>query len=228
MERMEKVLQHFEKEAQEFDEIIVKLIPDYKFMLDILVDFIPYNKEDKFSVIDLGCGTGTLAKAIKDKFPEADITCLDVSERMLEIAKNKVGENTKIIQKDFYNFNFSYKYDLIVSSLALHHLESKNDKLDFYQKIYSALNEKGIFINIDVMLGSDAELQQIYLENWKKFMKSNMSAQEVEEKWLPNYHSEDRPSSLFEHFKLLEESKFKIIDCVYKNYNYGVYLAKKI
>ena len=58
-------------------------------------------------------------------------------------------------------------------------------------------------------------------------MLTNVSLEEVEHKWLPSYYAEDRPVSLFTHFELLKESGFQTVDCVYKNYNYGVYLAQK-
>ena len=53
-----------------------------------------------------------------------------------------------------------------MSSLALHHLETDDDKLGFYEKVYAALNPGGMFINIDVVLGGDENLQSVYMEKW--------------------------------------------------------------
>ena len=58
-------------------------------------------------------------------------------------------------------------------------------------------------------------------------MLKSSSKDEVENRCLKNYHSEDRPSSLFDHFQLLASAGFDTIDCLYKNYNYGVYMAVK-
>ena len=149
--RIDRIKKHFEEEAAEYDIIIQKLIPHYNQMIDALVSTIPFSKESTFSVIDLGCGTGTISKAVKNEFPNINITCVDISGNMLELAKNKIGGDVTCIPADFNSFNFPQKYDLIVSSLALHHLENDNDKLEFYRKIYSALNQDGVFINIDVI-----------------------------------------------------------------------------
>jgi len=65
----ERVKAHFEKEAEEFDAVIQTLIPNYDTMIAALVSVIPFSRESAFSVIDLGCGTGTVSKAIKDDFP---------------------------------------------------------------------------------------------------------------------------------------------------------------
>ena len=227
MDRMNTVLNHFESEAFEFDSIITKLIPDYNLMCDILIEFLPFKNKDKFSFIDLGTGTGTLTKLIKNSFPNSSATCVDISKNMLKLAEQKIGSNARFINSDFYSFDFDDSYDLVVSSLALHHIESTEDKKSFYKKIFDSLTPNGMFINLDVLLGSDKLIQQKYLNHWKEFMLKSSSENDVENKWLKNYHSEDRPISLFDHFRLLNDVGFSKIDCPYKNYNYGVYAAIK-
>lgn len=227
MDRMKKVLHHFEKEAAEFDQTIVKLIPNYHEMCEVLLDFIPYNQFDSFSVIDLGCGTGTLSKLVIDRYPNAQITCVDISQNMLELVKYKIKKPVTLIRNDFYALEFDQTYDVVISSLALHHLETKEDKLIFYKKIYRALSQKGIFLNADIMLGCDTFVQKKFFNHWRLFMLESYSEEEVENKWLPAYYSEDRPVSLATHFELLKMCGFPSIDCAYKKYNYGVYIAQK-
>ena len=223
----QRVLRHFEEEAKKYDEIILTLIPNYQKMVEMLVSILPFAREDSFTVIDLGCGTGTISREIKNTFPNIELTCVDISKNMLDIASAKNGSDTILIQADFNRFEFSHSYDVIVSSLALHHLESDEDKLAFYKKIYSALNSGGIFVNIDVVTSSDALLQQTYMDRWKEFMVSNTSFWEVENKWLPNYYAEDRPVPLTRHLAMLTDAGFEMVDVVYKYYNYAVYCAKK-
>ena len=127
----------------------------------------------------------------------------------------------------FYDFNFDKNYDAVVSSLALHHLETKEDKLEFYRKIYSCLNDGGIFVNADVVLASTEALQQCYMTQWKNFMLRNVPKDEVDSKWIPAYYEEDRPVSMIEHFEMLKDSGFKIMDVVWKYYNFAVYMAIK-
>lgn len=224
---IKKVKEHFENEAAEFDEIIKKLIPYYNEMIEALVSVITFDKDKEIKVIDLGCGTGTIAKEIKKEYPNAKFTCVDIAENMLKMAELKLGKDVKYIKSDFNNFIFPEKYDLIVSSLALHHLSEEKDVDDFYKKIYNSLNSQGIFINADVVLGSTKCLQDIFIEKWMKYMNKSISIEEIENKWMVSYYSEDRPISIMKHLELLRKSNFRNIDIIWKYYNYAVYRGEK-
>ncbi|MGF7119492.1 class I SAM-dependent methyltransferase [Methanobacterium oryzae] len=222
---MDKVKSHFEEEAAEFDELILKLIPHYKEMINALISSIPFNREDSIKVLDLGCGTGTISKNLKEKFPNAKVSCLDLAENMIEMAKIKLNKYNDIhyITGDFYHFKFSEKYDVIISSLALHHLVTDEDKKEFFAKIYEALNPDGAFFNADVVLGSNEYLQNLYLEKWKEFMNQSVSMEEIEKKWIPTAEEEDNPAKLIDQLNWLQDIGFKDIDVIWKYYGGAVY-----
>jgi tRNA (cmo5U34)-methyltransferase len=206
MERMDKIKNHFEEEAEMYDGIIKNLIPYYNQMVEALMNTLPFDRTAEIDAIDLGCGTGTISRAVRDAYPKAKLTCVDISEKMLKMASGKLSDvsDAAFINRNFYDFSFDKKYDAVVSSLALHHLVTKEDKLDFYRKIYSCLNSGGIFINADVVLASTDALQDRYMAQWKNFMCMNVSRDEVESKWIPTYYEEDRPVSMMEHFEMLK------------------------
>lgn len=229
MGNMDRIRNHFEEEAVQYDIIIKNLIPYYNQMVEALVNGLPFSRSKDIEVIDLGCGTGTISRAIKDAYPKAKLTCVDISEKMLKIASGKLSDtsDTIFIHKNFYDFSFDKKYDAVVSSLALHHLVTKQDKHEFYRKIYSCLNTGGIFINADVVLGSTDDLQKRYMEQWKKYMCKNVTMDEVNNKWIPTYYEEDRPVSMMEHLTMLQDTGFEVQDVIWKYYNYAVYMAVK-
>src|ERR1035437_6685150 len=104
---------HFETEAHEFDSIIVKLIPYYDQMINALIDSIQFDTFDNIRIIDLGCGTGTIAKRLAEKFPNSKIVCLDIASKMIEIAKYKLRDhkNTEFIVGDFSKIDFKEQFD---------------------------------------------------------------------------------------------------------------------
>lgn len=220
---------HFESEAKEFDEVIKNLIPYYNQMVEALVLSIPFDKNMEINVIDLGCGTGTISKAVKTSFPNAKITCVDLAENMILMAKDKLRDfqGIKYLQGDFNNFIFPEKYNVVISSLALHHLISDEDKKDFYKKIYENLTDNGFFCNADVVLGSNDFNTELYMEKWKEYMIKNVGKDETENKWVPKYYEEDKPIDLMKHFSFMEEIGFKEFDIYWKYYNFSVYGGKK-
>ncbi|MGB7968959.1 MAG: methyltransferase domain-containing protein [Methanobacterium sp.] len=226
---MDKVKEHFEEEAKEFDSTILKLIPRYDDMINCMVSVIPFDNSEDFKLLDLGSGTGNITKAVKERYSHSKISCIDIAENMIQMAKIKLQNYTDIEYYigDFSEFDFDDKYDVIVSSLALHHIKTNEDKKKFYSKIYSALKKGGIFLNSDVVLGSNEKLSQIYREKWIDFMLQNLPEKEVKEKWLPKQIEEDFPAPLNNHLKWLDEKGFKSIDVIWKYYGLVVYCGTR-
>lgn len=227
---MERIRQHFEEEARDFDSIILKLIPFYDQMLEALISAIPFADTDAIRVIDLGCGTGTISQHVLDTFPNARVTCLDMAENMIEMAKAKLSEHPHIrfLVGDLNTFDFDATYDVVMSSLALHHLATDEDKRAFYARIHDALAPGGVFYNADVVLGSSEWLQAMYMTKWQAFMRQNVSQDEMDNTWLPKYYDEDRPAPLVDQTTWLAKIGFADVDVVWKYYNYAVYGGTKV
>ncbi|MBN1813929.1 MAG: class I SAM-dependent methyltransferase [Anaerolineae bacterium] len=226
---MDRIKQHFEEEAKEYNGIILKLIPHYPQMLDALVSAIPFNRLAPIRVIDLGCGTGTISQRMVAAFPNAHVTCLDLAENMVEMARVKLAQHphARYLVGDLNTFTFDAEVDVAVSSLALHHLVTDADKHGFYHKIYNTLAPDGVFYNADVVLGSSDTLQATYMQKWQAFMLQNVSHDEMENTWLPKYYDEDCPAKLTDHLAWLAEVGFADVDVVWKYYNYAVYGGRK-
>lgn len=222
---MDRIKQHFEEEAQDFDRIILTLIPDYLRMLDALVAAIPFDSTAVIRVVDLGCGTGTVAHRVLQVFPNAQVTCLDVAENMVAMAQTKLARypHVRWLVGDFDAFDADVKYDAVVSSLALHHLVTDDDKRRFCRRIYNALDPGGVFYNADVVLASNDFLQGVYMREWRTFMRSGVSETDIEGKWIAKYHAEDRPAKLVEQLSWLAEVGFVDVDVLWKHYNFAVY-----
>ena len=84
-------------------------------------------------VLDVGCGTGTLAVAIKQAAPEAIVTGLDADEAMLARARRKArlgGAAVDFVRGDSRALPWAdNSFDKVVSSLFFHHLEREDKGL---------------------------------------------------------------------------------------------------
>jgi len=219
------IKEHFETEAFEFDSQIIKIIPYYEQMITALIDSVQFKPFAAIRIIDLGCGTGTVAKRLGDKFPNSTIVCLDIASKMIEIAKYKLSDrkNTEFIVGDFSKIEFKEPFDVVVSSLALHHIQTDEEKKEFYTKIYKVLTNSGQFLNADVVLATTDYQQNINMNRWIDYMNKSVPMDEIQQRWLPAHKTEDRPSILMEQLKWLDEIGFENVDVIWKYYNFSVY-----
>jgi ubiquinone/menaquinone biosynthesis C-methylase UbiE len=78
-------------------------------------------------VLDLGCGTGTLAIQVKRRQPGAEVAGLDADPEMLKRAKSKASEAGVELQLDEgYSTELPYEdasFDRVLSTLFFHHLD---------------------------------------------------------------------------------------------------------
>ncbi|MBR3213848.1 MAG: class I SAM-dependent methyltransferase [Methanosphaera sp.] len=225
---MSKLGQHFDNEAENFDDNVYKNIPRYDEMIDALIKAIPFDKED-LRVLDLGCGTGNITKKVLERYPKAHVTCLDLSKNMLELAKEKLSgyDSIEYVLGDFTIIDIIDNYDAIISSLALHHIPSDVAKLEMYKHIYAALNNGGVFYNADVIKAASKYNEELNQKVFDEFMKDNgVSSQDISEH-RHKRHVNDIPITLTKHLNLLEEVGFEDIDVIWKYYGNAVYGATK-
>ncbi len=120
-------------------------------------------------ILEIACGTGRLTIPLARE--GYDITGLDISEGMLEVAKEKAKSeelNITWILDDCRKFSFSKKFNLIFipfNSLAhIHDYESFNR---FCSSVKNHLAEKGHFIidmfnpDLKILLGTDTARQNV-------------------------------------------------------------------
>ena len=97
-------------------------------------------------VLDLGCGTATLAILIKKAQPDAEVIGIDGDPTILEIARDKVRkEGLEIPLYEGMAFDLPCRdnyLDRAFSSLVFHHL-TRDDKIRTLREILRVLRPKG-------------------------------------------------------------------------------------
>ncbi len=104
------------------------------------------------NILDIGCGTATLTIMLKREFTDAHLTGIDGDESILAMASEKVedaGLQIELKQALSYDLPFpDHSYDLVVSSLMLHHLTDE-DKHDTIREVQRVLRPGGQFTIAD-------------------------------------------------------------------------------
>lgn len=133
----------FEPEYRQQDEMFVtwsKTVTDttydVKFLIETLAKRAAQNPDKTLRVLDIGGGVGTVAKAIADNIPNAEVDVIDLSPLARD---NFVGaERTNFILDNFLTYDFAHKYDAVFMRTLLHHLVASTDA-QTYQSQYNAL-----------------------------------------------------------------------------------------
>lgn len=105
-----------------------------------------FDFSDEKNILELGPGYGRiLSSIILKNIPFGHYTGLDISPKNIEMLKEKFNfPNVDFVQGDFSETSLNKKYDLVVSSLAIHH--QYPTVFNSIKNISKFMNENGILI----------------------------------------------------------------------------------
>jgi tRNA (cmo5U34)-methyltransferase len=208
-------------------------IVERKRMLAILQSFYTHFVKDgaRKMVLDLGCGDGIVTAAIADADPAISATLVDGSSDMLKKAEEKLAglKNARFIQSSFQDLIhediLEGDFDIIASSLAIHHL-TMEEKASLFGKIYAHLKPGGRFVNIDVVLAPVEGLEGWYMRLWKDWIAERKKTLGITggqfDDIIQQYKDaeENKPDTLDAQLDALRSIGFRDVDCYYK---YGIF-----
>ncbi|AKB32708.1 Methyltransferase [Methanosarcina siciliae HI350] len=224
---MSDIQQKFDAISKKYDEQRKKFVPCFDDFYGAAVSVASVDSENP-GIMDIGAGTGLLSAFLMKRYPEASFTLIDISEKMLAMAKDRFGNNSnvKYIAADYSKYDFVDKYDIVISALSIHHLEDKK-KEELYKKSYSILKENGVFINADQVHGETPFIENLNKTTWRQYVETSGLP---EEEILAGYERVklDRDTSLEQQLDWLKKAGFCDVSCIYKYYQFAVMFGRKI
>jgi len=136
---------NFDDVAREWDN--EKRIERAKIIANKIKSTIPVG-QDK-SAMEFGCGTGLVSFNLYNEFK--NITLIDSSKEMINIANNKIDtlnlNNINTYCGDLVESKYNEKFDIIYSSMALHHVVDINE---LCKEFYNMINLNGTLCIVDL------------------------------------------------------------------------------
>jgi len=106
-------------------------------------------------VLELGTGSGETARRLLEHHPSAQLVGLDASSAMLERARASLPtDRVELRLAKIEDPLPEGRFDLIVSALAVHHLDGVG-KADLFRRVAPALSPGGRFVLGDVVSPAD-------------------------------------------------------------------------
>lgn len=224
---IDRIQEQFDFVAREYDGQRKKFIPCFDDYYTTITDFLCRTVENPISILDLGAGTGLLTKLVYDRFPKSTYTLVDISNDMLEIARKRFAgcANVHFTAVDYTKSLPDGEFDLVTSALSIHHL-SDGDKRDLYNGIYGILPDNGWFANFDQFIASSPEMNSFYNRWWYDYIEQSGLPQEEHDKWMVRKKL-DKENTINDTVTMLENTGFKLVECVYSCMKFGVIIARK-
>ncbi len=142
---MKNKVDHFEHKSKSWD-MNSKRVQNAKGIASLIVKNIKFDKS--MELMDFGAGTGLLSYFIAPFVKK--IVAVDNSPSMLMEFENKCDEfscETEVIEKDLSSETLDRKFNGIISSMTIHHLE---DTAALLSKLYDMLDEDGFIAIADL------------------------------------------------------------------------------
>jgi len=224
---LEHIRQAFNRFAQEYDAQREYVIPDLRQFYGTAVWAMESPKPGP-AILDVGAGTGLLSAFLLEKFPNARLTLMDISENMLDMARKRFASRagTDYVVCDYSTTDLGGPYDLVCSALSIHHL-APEDKRRLFERIHAALVPGGMFVNADQADGETPYFRERYLEYWNAFLKSGPMTEAQHAEILKRRDTLDRNDTLSDQLAWLNGAGFADVDVVYRNRTFIVTVARK-
>lgn len=214
-----------ERDSEDYRALAAVAVPARAELLAAFARLAPFRRGDRARVVELGAGEGVLAALLLELFPRAHVVALDGSASMRAEARRRLerhGGRAAVEPFDLGERTWRARLDgadLVVSSLAVHHLEGPA-KRTLYRDVAA---RAGALLVADLVEPPTAAAAELHAAAWDRDARARAEragAPELYERFVSARWNHfrwpdpaDRPSGLFEQLTWLAEAGFAVVDC---------------
>jgi len=214
--------------VNQYDENIRKVIPLYDEIYQQIFSLInAYYGDEKISVLDTGCGTGTFGLKACESLNLSELVLCDPSEKMLADAKLKLQDNLcEFMCIGSESLDFENRFD-IVTAIQSHHYFDRQTREKAVANCFRALKSGGLFICFENTAPCSETGRDIMLKRLENFgLQAGRTFDEVKSHSV-RYNKEFFPVTVKEHLELLNKTGFKVSELFWHSYMQSGFYAIK-
>ncbi len=228
-EKIEKKFEFDEAVASVFDDMLSRSVPFYDEVRKLVISLILSEQDDGKKVLDLGSSTAKFLLDLHSKMESKMILKgLDNSQAMLDRAEQKCqafGANIELELADMLTYEYS-KEDVIIANYTLQFIRPMQ-RVELIKKLYSGLNNDGIFIFSEKVVFEDKKLDKDLIDVYYDYKKEQgYSEYEIAQKReaLENVLI---PFTIEENIQMCKDAGFGSVDTVFQWANFVTFIVKK-
>jgi ubiquinone/menaquinone biosynthesis C-methylase UbiE len=193
--------------------------------------------------VDLGCGSGVVARAVLAQHPDAQAVLVDFSEPMLAAAHTSLAAHQpapRIASADLTDAAWTQSvgdlapFDLIVSGYAIHHLPHAR-KQALYAEVFRLLDAGGWFLNVEHVASHSPWIESVcnglMIDSLFAFHQrrgGTKTRQQVANEFV---HRPDKEANILapveDQCAWLRRIGFQDVDCFFKVFELAVFGGRK-
>ena len=206
------VASHLAISPAEYDDRIRSLIPLYDELIAEVARALDHAALPVRTIVDLGIGTGALARACLERVPAARVWGIDADADMMAIACRRLGPLSRRVTMTTGSFLDAAlpSCDAIVASYSLHHIRTRVAKQAFYRRCYAALRPGGVLITGDCAPASTPRGFARDLDVWFTHLARTFGTRARGRRVYESWADEDVYMPLAEENRLLERAGFDV------------------
>ena len=213
-----------------------------KERFELMVRLIAFTQQTVSSVLDIGCGTGSLMLPVLERFPDAKVYGIDFDPTLLVLAEKRLsefGERVHLVRTDLRDESWlrlvPASIDAVISATALHWL-NPHQLEQFYSQLGRLLRPGGIFLNADHVRSSNSSIQEGWeqhreqmcrrqidpaSDDWDGFWDAYGHALKIDIKQFRSkltgpWEGSEEGLPLEWHFEKLKAGGFEAVDCFWR------------
>ena len=222
----------FAHREEGFDEHIEKSIRGYSNLLEDVISLSRYFVEDDTTVVDIGCSTGKLTKAMidynKDHSNNADWIGVEIADGFIDdLKKRKIelnSHNVEFLMEDIRDYQF--KNCSLVTSIFTLQFMPKKDRKEVIRNIYEGLNDGGAFIFSEKTVCENALVQDMITFNYYDYKRKTFTTDDIMDKERTLRHMM-KPNTWDEITDMLVRAGFSSIQPFWRNHAFVGAIAIK-
>ena len=223
----------FAHREEGFDEHIEKSIRGYSHLIEDVVSLSRYFVEDETTVVDIGCSTGKMTKALidynLDHSQEAKYIGLEIAEGFEKDLEKRKKELSYYDYVQFLSDDarwYEYSNCSLVTSIFTLQFMPKTDRRELLQNIYNGLNEGGAFIFAEKTICENALVQDMITFNYYDYKRKSFDTEDIMDKERTLRHMM-KPNTWREIEDMLLSVGFSVIQPFWRNHAFVGAIAIK-
>ena len=206
---------------------------DAQISLELITDSILSLHPNMQNLLDIGCGAGNYTLKLLQKKAPLCCTLLDLSQPMLNRAKQRIEAQSPesqctFIQADLRTLELpEATFDCIMAGAVLHHLRENADWESVFRKLYKLLKPGGSIWISDYICHDRLEIQSLIYRKYYGDYLENLEDAAYRDKVFAYIEQEDTPRSLNYQLDLLKKVGFQEVEVLHKHFCFATFGAIK-